>query len=196
MRHCTSRRRAVSSLSPVSPAARVDRSRRVAVRLSARCQFRVSLPTLRDDRSPQPRAPRRARSERVSPREVGMANLKEGSSGPEVTKLQQRLKDKGFDPGVIDGKVRARNRSGRSIAFQKSEGLASPTASLVRGDSPCWRVKRRLPEDSRRTSPIRRRVRSGGEDVPARSARQHQEALAGASSPRSSSARWATRRWC
>ena len=53
-----------------------------------------------------------------------MANLKEGSSGPEVTKLQQRLKEKGFDPGVIDGKF-GPGTEAALIAFQKSEGLAA-----------------------------------------------------------------------
>lgn len=53
-----------------------------------------------------------------------MANLKEGSSGPEVTKLQQRLKDKGFDPGVVDGKF-GPGTEAAVIAFQKSEGLVA-----------------------------------------------------------------------
>jgi len=51
-----------------------------------------------------------------------MANLKEGSSGPEVTTLQQRLKDKGFDPGAIDGKF-GPGTEAAVIAFQRSEGL-------------------------------------------------------------------------
>jgi len=53
-----------------------------------------------------------------------MANLKQGSSGPEVTKLQQRLKDKGFNPGRIDGKF-GPGTEAALIAFQKSEGLAA-----------------------------------------------------------------------
>lgn len=53
-----------------------------------------------------------------------MANLKGGSSGPEVTKLQQRLKEKGFDPGGIDGKF-GPGTEAALMAFQKSEGLAA-----------------------------------------------------------------------
>lgn len=51
-----------------------------------------------------------------------MANLKEGSSGTEVTKLQQRLKDKGFDPGHIDGQF-GPGTEAAVMAYQKSEGL-------------------------------------------------------------------------
>ena len=53
-----------------------------------------------------------------------MANLKEGSSGPAVKKLQQQLKDKGFDPGHIDGAF-GPGTEAALIAFQKSEGLAA-----------------------------------------------------------------------
>lgn len=53
-----------------------------------------------------------------------MANLKEGSSGVEVTKLQERLKDTGFDPGHIDGKF-GPGTEAAVIAFQKSEGLTA-----------------------------------------------------------------------
>jgi peptidoglycan L-alanyl-D-glutamate endopeptidase CwlK len=53
-----------------------------------------------------------------------MANLKEGSSGPEVTKLQQWLKDKGFDPGAIDGRF-GPGTEAAVIAFQRSEGLVA-----------------------------------------------------------------------
>src|SRR5512145_138400 len=41
--------------------------------------------------APRPLKAAPARIVRVTPREVGMANLKEGSSGAEVTRLQQRL---------------------------------------------------------------------------------------------------------
>ena len=51
-----------------------------------------------------------------------MQNLKEGMSGPEVVKLQQRLKGEGFDPGVIDGQF-GPGTEAALIAFQKSEGL-------------------------------------------------------------------------
>jgi len=51
-----------------------------------------------------------------------MANLKEGSSGAEVKKLQQGVKDKGFDPGLIDG-IFGPGTEAAVIAFQRSEGL-------------------------------------------------------------------------
>ena len=53
-----------------------------------------------------------------------MANLKEGSSGPEVEKLQRQLKEKGFDPGIIDGKF-GPGTEAAVVAFQKSEGLSA-----------------------------------------------------------------------
>jgi peptidoglycan L-alanyl-D-glutamate endopeptidase CwlK len=53
-----------------------------------------------------------------------MGNLKEGSSGPEVVRLQQRLKDKGFDPGALDGKF-GPGTEAALIGFQKSEGMAA-----------------------------------------------------------------------
>lgn len=53
-----------------------------------------------------------------------MTNLKEGSSGPEVEALQQRLKGKGFDPGAIDGKF-GHGTEAALMAFQKSEGLSA-----------------------------------------------------------------------
>jgi putative chitinase len=51
-----------------------------------------------------------------------MPVLKEGSSGQEVIKLQQRLKERGFNPGVIDGDFAPATKAA-VIAFQKSEGL-------------------------------------------------------------------------
>jgi peptidoglycan hydrolase-like protein with peptidoglycan-binding domain len=56
--------------------------------------------------------------------EVEMANLREGSSGPEVTKLQQLLKDKRFDPGMIDGQF-GPGTEAAVMAFQRSEGLVA-----------------------------------------------------------------------
>src|SRR5262249_55531023 len=56
--------------------------------------------------------------------EVEMANLQEGTSGPEVPALQQLLKRKGFDPGLIDGKF-GPGTEAAVIAFQKSEGLGA-----------------------------------------------------------------------
>src|SRR5215468_1634350 len=53
-----------------------------------------------------------------------MANLKVGSSGPAVSRLQQSLKEKGFDPGVVDGQF-GPGTEAAVIAFQKSEGLAA-----------------------------------------------------------------------
>jgi peptidoglycan hydrolase-like protein with peptidoglycan-binding domain len=51
-----------------------------------------------------------------------MPILKEGSSGPEVKKLQARLKELGFDPKAADGKF-GRSTREAVIAFQKSKGL-------------------------------------------------------------------------
>jgi peptidoglycan hydrolase-like protein with peptidoglycan-binding domain len=48
--------------------------------------------------------------------------LKEGSSGPLVKQLQQRLKDKGFNPGDIDG-VFGLGTKEAVRAFQKANGL-------------------------------------------------------------------------
>ena len=61
---------------------------------------------------------------RVTKRETNMENLKEGSSGAAVTKLQQRLKEEGFDPGVIDGKFGPATEAAL-LAYQKSEGLTA-----------------------------------------------------------------------
>src|SRR3989304_2404722 len=51
-----------------------------------------------------------------------MQTLKEGSSGPEIKTLQQKLKEKGFNPGSIDGDFGPATAAA-VIAFQKSEGL-------------------------------------------------------------------------
>jgi peptidoglycan hydrolase-like protein with peptidoglycan-binding domain len=70
-----------------------------------------------------------------------MANLKEGSSGPEVTNLQQLLKEKGFDPGVIDGKF-GPGTEAAVMAFQRSEGLTGDgiagrqTLAKLAGETP------------------------------------------------------------
>ncbi len=51
-----------------------------------------------------------------------MPILKRESSGPEVTALQQRLKDLGFDPKGVDGHF-GPGTEAAVIAFQKSKGL-------------------------------------------------------------------------
>ena len=51
-----------------------------------------------------------------------MPVLKEGSSGPDVAKLQERLKQVGFNPDRTDGTFDAATKAA-VIAFQKSEGL-------------------------------------------------------------------------
>jgi putative chitinase len=51
-----------------------------------------------------------------------MAVLKRSSSGPEVTALQQRLKDLGFDPKGVDGNF-GPGTADAVIAFQQSKGL-------------------------------------------------------------------------
>ncbi len=48
--------------------------------------------------------------------------LKEGSSGPLVKQLQQRLKEKGFNPGDVDG-VFGLGTKEAVRAFQKANGL-------------------------------------------------------------------------
>jgi putative chitinase len=69
-----------------------------------------------------------------------MPVLKQGSSGPDVTSLQQKLKDLGFDPNGVDGNFGPGTR-GAVIAFQQSKGLqadgiAGPAtlAALQSGD--------------------------------------------------------------
>ena len=51
-----------------------------------------------------------------------MPILKQGSSGPAVKDLQQKLKDLGFDPKGVDGKF-GPGTIAAVIAFQKSKGL-------------------------------------------------------------------------
>ncbi|HYR74461.1 MAG TPA: peptidoglycan-binding protein [Pyrinomonadaceae bacterium] len=51
-----------------------------------------------------------------------MPVLKQGSSGPDVTSLQQKLKYLGFDPNGVDGHFGAGTRDA-VIAFQQSKGL-------------------------------------------------------------------------
>src|SRR5438034_2244094 len=51
-----------------------------------------------------------------------MPTLKQGSSGPDVTNLQQKLKDLGFDPNGVDGNFGPGTRAA-VIAFQQSKGL-------------------------------------------------------------------------
>lgn len=53
-----------------------------------------------------------------------MTALQLGSSGPDVVKLQQTLKQHGFDPGNIDGEF-GRGTEAAVLAFQKSERLFS-----------------------------------------------------------------------
>lgn len=51
-----------------------------------------------------------------------MSTLKQGSSGPEVKDLQQKLKDLGFDPNGVEGNF-GPGTTAAVIAFQKSKGL-------------------------------------------------------------------------
>lgn len=53
-----------------------------------------------------------------------MSTLKQGSSGPEVTALQTKLKQLGFDPNGVDGNFGPGTKSAL-IAFQKSKGLTA-----------------------------------------------------------------------
>lgn len=66
--------------------------------------------------------------------------LKEGSSGPKVTQLQQLLKAKGFNPGPIDGTFGSGTVKA-VISFQKYEGLTpdglvGPATLKALNDSP------------------------------------------------------------
>jgi len=51
-----------------------------------------------------------------------MPTLRQGSSGPDVKDLQQKLKDLGFDPNGVDGHFGPGTRDA-VIAFQQSKGL-------------------------------------------------------------------------
>src|SRR5438309_230163 len=51
-----------------------------------------------------------------------MSVLKQGSTGPDVTALQTKLKQLGFDPGTVDGNFGPGTKAAL-IAFQKSKGL-------------------------------------------------------------------------
>ncbi len=51
-----------------------------------------------------------------------MATLKQGSSGPDVQDLQQKLKDLRFDPNGVDGNFGPGTKAA-VIAFQQSKGL-------------------------------------------------------------------------
>src|SRR5258708_2160214 len=51
-----------------------------------------------------------------------MPTIKQGSSGPDVTSLQQKLKDLGFDPNGVDGNFGPGTRNA-VIAFQQGKGL-------------------------------------------------------------------------
>ncbi|BAS57024.1 putative peptidoglycan-binding domain-containing protein [Leptolyngbya boryana NIES-2135] len=53
-----------------------------------------------------------------------LVDLKFGSTGAEVIKLQKRLLDKGFNPGAIDGAF-GENTEAAVKAFQRSAGLKS-----------------------------------------------------------------------
>jgi peptidoglycan L-alanyl-D-glutamate endopeptidase CwlK len=49
--------------------------------------------------------------------------LKRDSSGPEVQEIQKKLKEKGFDPGTVDG-IFGQGTEAAVIAFQKSQNLS------------------------------------------------------------------------
>src|SRR4051812_11289731 len=53
-----------------------------------------------------------------------MPVLKQGSSGPNVQDLQQKLKDLGFDPKGVDGNFGPGTRAAVA-GFQKSKGLSA-----------------------------------------------------------------------
>ena len=51
-----------------------------------------------------------------------MGTLRLGSTGPDVSALQNRLRDRGFSPGAIDGSF-GPGTEAAVLAFQRSEGL-------------------------------------------------------------------------
>lgn len=51
-----------------------------------------------------------------------MTDLRRGSTGPEVSQLQARLKERGFNPGQVDGDFGGGTEAA-VVAFQKSAGL-------------------------------------------------------------------------
>jgi peptidoglycan L-alanyl-D-glutamate endopeptidase CwlK len=53
-----------------------------------------------------------------------MADLQQGMSGPEVTDLQNKLRDRGFDPGATDGSFGPGTEEAVG-AFQRSQGLTA-----------------------------------------------------------------------
>ena len=62
-----------------------------------------------------------------------MATLREGSTGPEVTKLQAKLNELGFSPGSVDGNF-GPGTEAALIAFQQAKGLAAD--GIDRTESP------------------------------------------------------------
>ena len=71
-----------------------------------------------------------------------MPILKQGSSGPDVTDLQQKLKDLGFDPNGVDGNFGPGTRDA-VIAFQQSKGLQAD--GIARAPSPATVERTILP---------------------------------------------------
>ena len=57
--------------------------------------------------------------------------LSKGSRGEEVRRLQQRLKELGFDPGAVDG-VYGNATSAAVLLFQSRNGLDMETRGKVR----------------------------------------------------------------
>jgi peptidoglycan L-alanyl-D-glutamate endopeptidase CwlK len=57
-----------------------------------------------------------------------MPTLRQGSSGPDVTNLQQKLKDLGFDPNGVDGHFGPGTTTALK-AFQQSKGLQADGAA-------------------------------------------------------------------
>lgn len=64
-----------------------------------------------------------------------MPVLRQASSGPDVTNLQQKLKDLGFDPNGIDGNFGPGTRDA-VIAFQQSKGLQADAGG--RANNACF----------------------------------------------------------
>ena len=67
---------------------------------------------------------RRAQRQTTGQGKQPVGTLRRGATGVEVAKLQTRLKERGFDPGSIDGDFGGGTEAA-VLAFQKSEGLVA-----------------------------------------------------------------------
>jgi len=79
--------------------------------------------------------------------------LQLGTRGPEVKRLQEKLFQKGFNPGEIDG-IFGNGTQAAVIAFQRSEGLLSDGVVGARTRGLLFRGKSGVLDDIARTKPL------------------------------------------